>query len=133
MRVRGILADIEFERQLYDNANDSHLMDRYAAIEATTGGVEISRTFPAWALKRHLAFEPLARVDYLLARCAQAAVYRRLKALPGGLLGESARRVLRDEVFAGATSLHYEEWFRRATRQEPNCSAWLEDVTGRSR
>jgi hypothetical protein len=86
------------------------------------------KDFPAWALKRHLAFEPLARVDYLLARCAQAAVYRRLRELPGGLLGEPARRVLREEVFRNASGSRYEDWFRRATGTEPNCTAWLQDV-----
>lgn len=128
MRMRSILADVEFERVLYESPDAPDLMDRFIAIQRKTAGVELGRDFPAWTLKRHLAFEPLARTDYLLARCGQAAVYRRLRELPGGLLGEAARQVMRDEVFRGATALRYEEWFRRATKTEPNCSAWLEDV-----
>ena len=112
IRMRGILADIEFERALYRNPE-------------TAGGNP-----DTWALKRNLAFEPLARADYLLARCAQAAVYRRLRKLPGGLLGDAARKVVRDEVFRGATAMRFEEWFKRAIGEEPNCRAWLEDVVG---
>ncbi len=126
-RMRAILADIEFERVLYRDPSGD-VMGEYIAIEHKTAGVEAGREFPAWALERHLAFEPLARVDYLLARCAQAAVYRRLRRLPGGLLGEAAQRVLREQVFRGAQGLRFEEWFRRATGAEPNCTAWLEDV-----
>jgi hypothetical protein len=127
MRMRSILADIEFERALYQNpAGD--LMGQYITIQRATAGVEVSGGFPAWALKRDLAFEPLGRTDYLLARCGQAAVYRRLRQLPGGLLGEPARRLLRNQVFRGATGLRFEEWFRKAVGTEPSCSAWLEDV-----
>jgi hypothetical protein len=127
MRVRGILADMEFERVMYQNPAED-LMGQYIAIERRTAGVDVGREFPAWALKRDLAFEPLSRVDYLLARCGQAAVYRRLRALPGGLMGEPARRFMREQVFRGATESSYEEWFRRATGTEPNCTAWLHDI-----
>lgn len=127
MRMRSILADLEFERLLYDRP-DAGLTKDYAAIQRDAARVAAERQFPAWTLKRHLAFEPLARADYLLARCAQAAVYRRLRRLPGGLTGDAARRVLREEVFQGATALPYEEWFRRAAGAEPDCEAWLEDV-----
>ena len=112
-RMRGILADLELERALYRDPDG----------EAFKAGGDL-----AWALKRDLVFEPLARMDYLLARCAQAAVYRRLRQLPGGLLGEPARRLLRDQVFSGASALQFEEWFRRAAGTEPNCDAWLQDV-----
>ncbi|MGZ5441949.1 MAG: hypothetical protein ACXW5U_24690 [Thermoanaerobaculia bacterium] len=127
MRMRGILADIELERVVYQSPN-ADWMSAFVAIQRRTAGVDVGRDFPAWALKRDLAFEPLGRVDYLLARCAQAAVYRRLRVLPGGLLGESAREVLRDDVFRGASAMRYEEWFRRAAGTEPDCSAWLQDV-----
>ncbi len=127
MRMRGILADIEFERVVYRDPTGD-VMGRYMAIQQRTAGVEIGREFPAWALKRHLAFEPLARIDYLLARCGQAAVYRRLRALPGGLFGEEARQILREQVFRGASGLRFEDWFRKAVGTEPNCSAWLQDV-----
>ena len=112
-RMRGILEDLELERALYRDPDG----------EAFQAGGDL-----AWALKRDLVFEPLARMDYLLARCAQAAVYRRLRQLPGGLLGEPARRLLRDEVFRGASALQFEEWFRRAAGTEPSCDAWLQDV-----
>ena len=127
MRVRNILADIEFERVAYQSPN-ADWMNAFVAIQSRTAGEEAGRDFPGWALKRDLAFEPLGRVDYLLARCAQAAVYRRLRALPGGLLGESAREVLHDDVFRGASGMRYEEWFRRAAGTEPDCTAWLQDV-----
>ena len=131
MRMRSILSDLEFERVLYRDPR-GNLMAEYVAIQKKTAGVETSENFPAWALKRHLAFEPLARADYLLARCGQAAVYRRLRKLPGGLLGAPARKVLRDEVFRDAVGSRYEDWFRRATGTEPNCAAWLEDVAQES-
>jgi hypothetical protein len=127
MRVRSILADLELERVLYQNP-DGDVMNQYVDIQRRTAGVQMGGEFPAWALKRDLVFEPLARMDYLLARCAQAAVYRRLRQLPGGLLGEAARRHLREQVFAGATALRFEEWYRRAVGTEPDCAAWLEDV-----
>jgi len=127
MRMRGILADIEFERVVYPSS-DADWMNAFVAIQRRTAGVDVGREFPAWALKRDLAFEPLGRVDYLLARCAQAAVYRRLRALPGGLLGEPARKVLRDDVFRRASAMRYEEWFRRAAGTEPDCAAWLQDA-----
>lgn len=127
MRMRSILADMEFERALYRNPKDNVMRD-YAVIERKTAGVEIDASFPAWSLSRTLAFEPLARGDYLLARCAQAALYRRLRAMPGGLLGDEARRFAREQVFRGATELRYEEWFRKITGETPNCTAWLEDV-----
>ena len=128
-RMRSILADIELERALYADPR-GNVMRRYIATERKTAGVEIPKDVPSWALKRHLAYEPLARVDYLLARCAQAAVYRRVRKLPGGLTGEEARTVMRHEVFEGATELRYEEWFRKATGSEPGCAAWIEDVAG---
>jgi len=112
-RMRGILADLELERALYRDPDG----------EAFQAGGDL-----AWALKRDLVFEPLARMDYLLARCAQAAVYRRLRQLPGGLLGGPARRLLRDQVFSGATAMQFEEWFRRAAVTGPSCDAWLQDV-----
>lgn len=127
MRMRSILADLEFERILYHDPTGD-LIGPYATIQRTTAGVEAGRAFPAWALKRDLALDPLGRADYLLARCAQAAVYRRLRQLPGGLLGAPARRHLRQHVFRGATALRFEEWFRRAAGTEPDCAAWLEDV-----
>lgn len=127
MRVRSILADLELERVLYRNPRGD-VMKHYIAIQRRTAGVQSDGELPAWALKRDLAFEPLARMDYLLARCAQAAVYRRLRALPGGLLGQPARQLLRDEIFRGATSLRFEEWFRKAAGTAPNCAAWLQDV-----
>ncbi|MGN6184752.1 MAG: hypothetical protein ACTHQM_13970 [Thermoanaerobaculia bacterium] len=127
MRMRSILADLEFERVIYAAPRGDWVRD-YATIQATTAGVQASDAFPEWALKRHLAFEPLTRMDYLLARCAQAAVYRRLRVLPGGLLGTASQKVLREDVFRGASSMRYEEWFRSATGSEPNCAAWLEDV-----
>ncbi|HEV7923373.1 MAG TPA: hypothetical protein VGR02_21525 [Thermoanaerobaculia bacterium] len=127
MRMRSILADLELERALYRNPTGD-LMTQYIAIQDKTAGVVIGRDFPAWALKRDIAYEPLGRVDYLLARCAQAAVYRRLRQLPGGLLGEPARQMLRNQVFRGASELRFEEWFRKATGSEPDCSAWLQDV-----
>jgi hypothetical protein len=127
MRMRSILADIELERAVYRDPR-SDVMREYIAIQRRTAGVEISTEFPSWALKRHLAFEPLARVDYLLARCGQAAVYRRLRKLPGGLLGGPARQLLRDQVFRDAAGSRFEDWFRRATGTEPSCSAWLQDV-----
>jgi hypothetical protein len=126
-RMRSILADIEFERVLYRDPGGD-VMSEYIAIQNRTAGVEMSKDFPAWSLKRHLAFEPLARVDYLLARCAQAAVYRRLRQQPGGLLGDPARQLLRDQVFRDASGSRFEDWFRRAAGTEPNCSAWLQDV-----
>jgi hypothetical protein len=129
MRMRSILADVEFERVLYRDPNGD-LMDQYIGIQMNTAGVQPDGAFPSWALKRDLVFEPLARMDYLLARCAQAAVYRRLRQLPGGLLGEPARELVREQVFGGATALRFEDWFRRATGTEPNCDAWLEDVAG---
>jgi hypothetical protein len=132
MRMRSILADIEFERAIYRKP-EGDLTGQFIAIERRTAGVDVGREFPAWALKRNLAFEPLARVDYLLARCAQAAVYRRLRKLPGGLMGEPARKVMRDQVFRGAAELNFEDWFRKAAGAEPNCSAWLEDVAHASR
>ncbi|HXH37861.1 MAG TPA: hypothetical protein VNN08_04500, partial [Thermoanaerobaculia bacterium] len=127
MRMRSILADMELERALYRDPK-GNVMRQYIAIERRTAGVQMSSEFPAWALKRHLAFEPLARVDYLLARCGQAAVYRRLRQLPGGLLGGPARQFLREEVFRNPSGLRFEDWFRKAVGTEPNCSAWLEDV-----
>ncbi|HYO78942.1 MAG TPA: hypothetical protein VE010_20940 [Thermoanaerobaculia bacterium] len=127
MRVRGILVDLEFERLLYRNPGGD-LSAQYARMQRSTAGVQTGGDFPAWALKRHLAFEPLARGDYLLARCGQAAVYRRLRQMPGGLLGDPARRFVREQVFRGASGLRYDEWFRRATGAEPNCDAWIEDI-----
>lgn len=127
MRMRGILADMELERALYRDPRGNILRES-VAIERSTAGVQMSPEFPSWALKRYLAFEPLARVDYLLARCAQAAVYRRLRQLPGGLLGAPARQLLRDEVFRNASASRFEDWFRRAAGTEPDCSAWLQDV-----
>jgi hypothetical protein len=111
-RMRSILADIAFERVLYRNPR----------------GVHVHEPFPSWSLERHLAYEPLARTDYLLARCAQAALYRRLRRLPGGLLGDEARRFVREEVFRGASELRFEEWFQKITNEAPDCTAWLEDV-----
>jgi hypothetical protein len=131
MRMRSILADVELERAVYRDPRGD-VMREYIAIQRRTAGVEMSTEFPSWALKRHLAFEPLARVDYLLARCAQAAVYRRLRKLPGGLLGGPARQLLRDQVFRDAAGSRFEDWFRRATGTEPNCSAWLQDVAKES-
>lgn len=127
MRMRSILADVELERALYRDPQ-GNVMQEYVAMERNTAGVQMPAEFPSWALKRHLAYEPLARVDYLLARCAQAAVYRRLRKLPGGLLGAPARQLLRDEVFRNASASRFEDWFRRAAASEPNCSAWLQDV-----
>jgi hypothetical protein len=127
MRMRSILADMELERVFYRDPRGD-ILGASIAIERRTAGVEISGEFPSWALKRHLAFEPLARVDYLLARCAQAAVYRRLRKLPGGLMGAAARQVLRHEVFRGASGMRFEDWFRRAAGAEPNCAAWSQDV-----
>lgn len=124
MRMRSILSDLEMERILYRDPR-VEVMTSYIRIQRDLAGVETPGDVPAWALKRHLAYEPLARADYLLARCAQAAVYRRLRALPGGLLGSAARTVLREEVYGGATSMRYEEWFRRATGKDPNCEDWL--------
>lgn len=115
MRMQSILDDIELERLLY--------RDPAGASRNGNSG------FPAWALKRDLALDPLGRTDYLLARCGQAAVYRRLRQMPGGLLGAPARAFLRQEVFAGATALRFEEWFQRAVGTEPDCTAWLEDVS----
>ena len=88
------------------------------------------RGYTAEMPRTKLAFEPLGRFDYLLARCAQAAIYRRLRALPGGLLGEEARRVLRDDVLVPAAGSGLEEWWRRAAGARPGCEAWLEDVAG---
>ncbi len=127
MRMRSILADIEFERAAYANP-DGDLPGQYSAIQRDTARVDAERDVDAWALKRNLAFEPLARTDYLLARCAQAAIYRRLRPLPGGLLGDAARKVAREEVFRGASGMSYEEWVKRATGEAPDCTAWLEDV-----
>lgn len=127
MRMRSILADIEFERELYQDPHRD-VMSRYITIQRDTAGIEVEKGIPWWTLKRHLAFEPLARVDYLLARCAQAAVYRRLRQLPGGFLGAPSQKYLQDQVFRGASALRYEDWFRRATGAEPNCAAWLQDV-----
>jgi hypothetical protein len=112
--MRSILDDIELERVLYRNPRS-----------AVRRGNE---PFPAWSLKRHLAYEPLARADYLLARCAQAALYRKLRAMPGGLLGDEARRFVREQAFRGASELRFEEWFQKITGQAPNCAAWLHDV-----
>jgi hypothetical protein len=130
MRMRSILADIELERALYRDPGGD-VMREYISSQRRTAGVEMPKEFPSWALKRHLAFEPLARVDYLLARCGQAAVYRRLRELPGGLLGAPARQLLRDQVFRDASASRFEDWFRRAAGSEPNCSAWLQDVAGK--
>jgi hypothetical protein len=127
MRMRSILADMELERAIYRDPR-GNVMGEYVAIERRTAGVQMTTEFPSWALKRHLAFEPLARVDYLLARCGQAAVYRRLRQLPGGLLGAPARQLLRDEVFRNASGARFEDWFRKAAGAEPNCSTWLQDV-----
>jgi hypothetical protein len=127
MRMRSILADLEMERVLYRDPR-ANVMNAYIRIQREQAGVETPGDVPAWALKRHLAYEPLARADYLLARCAQAAVYRRLRALPGGLLGSAARAVLRDEVYAGATGMQYEEWFRRATGKNPTCEDWIASI-----
>jgi hypothetical protein len=127
MRMRSILADMELERALYRDPR-GNVMGEYVAIERRTAGVQMPTEFPSWALKRHLAFEPLARVDYLLARCGQAAVYRRLRQLPGGLLGGAAQKILREEVFRDASGARFEDWFRKAAGTEPSCSAWLQDV-----
>lgn len=131
MRMRSILADLELERALYRDPR-GNVMREYIEIERRTAGVQMSAEFPSWALKRHLAYEPLARVDYLLARCGQAAVYRRLRQLPGGLLGGPARQFLREQVFRNASAERYEDWFRRAVGTEPNCSAWLKDVANQN-
>ena len=126
MRMRSILADLEFEQAFY-RAPEGELLSEFIRIQRSTAGIEVPHDFPSWTLKRHLAFEPLARMDYLLARCAQAAVYHRLRALPGGLLGVEAQQVMKEAVFAGSTGLSFEEWFRRAVGSEPDCTAWLED------
>lgn len=126
-RMRSILADLEFERVLYEGSDDD-LESEYVRIQKDVAGVKVPDEFPGWTLKRHLAYEPGARMDYLLARCAQAAIYRRLRALKGGLLGEESQRVLREEVFGDAARLSFEEWFRRAAHTEVSCNAWLQDV-----
>jgi len=126
-RMRSILADVEFEESLYQDP-EGNLDTIHARIRARVAGVRIPPDYPVWALNRSLAFEPLERIDYLLARCAQAAIYRRLRALPGGLLGKEARRVLREDVLSPAAGLRYEEWFERATGHAPECTAWLQDV-----
>lgn len=113
-RMRSILDDIELERVLYRNPR-GHI-------------TRANEPFPSWSLKRHLAYEPLARADYLLARCAQAALYRKLRRMPGGLLGDDARHFVREQAFRGASELRYDEWFQRMTGEAPNCTAWLEDV-----
>src|SRR5260221_11123331 len=112
MRMRRILGDMELERVLYHDPR-GNMMRESVAIERRTAGVQMSTEFPSWALKLHLAFEPLARVDYLLALCGQAAVYRRLLQLPVGLLGGPARQLLRDEVFRNASASRFEDWFVR--------------------
>ena len=102
----------------------------FARLQREVAGVRVPPGAPWWAVEKNLAFDPLGRFDYLLARCAQAAVYRRLRSLPGGLLGEASRRVLREEVLAPAAGSRYEEWFERAAHTSPDCAAWLEDVAG---
>ena len=67
-------------------------------------------------------------MDYLLARCAQAAIYRRLRAQPGGLLGEASSRLLREEILPAAAGATYEDWFEAAAGEPPSCRAWIEDV-----
>ena len=109
---------------------DADLNALFARLQREIAGVEMPPDTPWWAVEKNLAFEPLGRFDYLLARCAQAAIYRRLRALPGGLLGEEARRVLRDDVLAPAAGTRFEEWFERAAGTPPDCTAWLEDVAG---
>jgi hypothetical protein len=128
-RGRDILADDLFERTMYRDP-EADLDAEFRRLQEEVAGVRMPPGAPWWATEKNLAFEPLGRFDYLLARCAQAAIYRRLRALPGGLLGEEARRVLRDDVLASAAGSRLEEWWRRAAGARPGCAAWLEDVAG---
>jgi hypothetical protein len=128
-RGRDILADTLFEAAMYRDP-EADLDAEFRYLQETIAGVRLPSDAPWWAVEKNLAFEPLGRFDYLLARCAQAAVYRRLRALPGGLLGEEARRVLRDDVLAPAAGNRLEEWWERAAGTPPDCTAWLEDVAG---
>jgi hypothetical protein len=128
-RMRGILADTAFEERLYADPTGD-LDAACTEVQARLAGVRVSWEMPGWTVERTLLLEPLGRFDYLLARCAQAAVYRRLRALPGGLLGEEAGRVLQEEVLAPAAGATFADWFRRAAGREPDCSAWIEDVAG---
>jgi hypothetical protein len=125
-RARRILADTAFERALYaDPEADLDSVD--TGLQAGLAGLR--QPVPGtWAVRRDLVLEPLGRLDYLLARCAQAAVYRRLRSLPGGLLGGEASRVLRNDVLGTAPGSSFEAWFWHAAGEAPGCRAWIEDV-----
>lgn len=125
-RARRILADTEFEELLHDapgGALDAMHRSAWAA-----HGLLSPAELPAWALERSLTRRPGERLDYLLARCAQAAIFRRLRALPGGLFGSEARALLSGEILPAAAGASYEDWFEAATGAPPSCEAWLEDV-----
>lgn len=126
-RMRGIIADVDFEVEFYRDPT-SELQPKFLRIQRTVCGLNYPPEIPAWATQRSLAFEPLARMDYLLARCAQAAIYRRLRSQPGGLLGAASAQIVRTDVMNAASGRTFEEWYRRAAGEEADCTAWLEDV-----
>jgi hypothetical protein len=126
-RGRRILADAAFERVLHEHpgaALDAMHRSAWERIAGLLSPPEVS----AWAAQRSFSHDPGERMDYLFARCAQAAIYRRLRAQPGGLLGTEASRLLREEILPSAAGATYEDWFRLSTGENPNCAAWLQDV-----
>lgn len=127
-RMGNFLALTHLEEELYADPQ-GNLDTAYAREQARLAGVDIPFDVPAWALDRGLVFDPFESWDYVLARCAQAQIFRRLRGLPGGLLGEQARRVLREEALIPAAGERFEAWVGRATGGETiDCAAWLEDV-----
>jgi len=126
-RGRRILADAEFEELLHEQP-DAALDAIHRSTWASIAGLRSPPEASAWAAQRSLSHAPGERLDYLYARCAQAAIYRRLRALPGGLLGAESSRLLREQVLPAAAGATYEEWFQLSAGEPPNCDAWLQDV-----
>lgn len=79
--MRSILADIEFETVFYEHPERDPDAE-FGRIEREIAGVKQPVNAPFWTLQRQLAFNPRERVNYMLARCAQAAIYRRLRKTP---------------------------------------------------
>ena len=125
-RARRILGDAAFEELLHESPEGA--LDAMHRASWAEFGLLSPHEVPAWAAERSLSHAPGSRIGYLLGRCVQAAVYRRLRAQPGGLLGEESLRLLREEILPSAAGSSYEEWFEIATGEPPSCEAWLEDV-----
>lgn len=123
--MRQTLANIEFENVFYEDPSKDPDAE-FSRIQSSVAGVTVSSREPAWALQKELAFNPRYAVDDLLARCAQAAIYQRLRKLPGGLLGSESLKTMRQDVFEYAAGHRYEEWFSVAAGTQPDCNAWLQ-------